>query len=189
MSKYNRIFKLTEAQLLEYDETSSNLFTNDSETPQYNGFSQITPNGKVEPDDFAEPKTTDDFAQKLNTQRIYRCGGAWSQPSASKLSLDVDLDDKNIKESKELDNDKDDDGVDDFYNHEELDTLSNGDSKDNLTRIPESVQMRCNALLQEMSKNKLSPKQSAIILNRLIEAIDLRGIPYAWLKELKLKIK
>lgn len=186
MSKYNHIIKLTEQQILEYDETSSNLFTDGNTVPQYNGFSAITSDGKVAPDETAEPKTTDDFAQKLNTQRIYRCGGAWSQPSYNRLSLDIDLDDDDVIHESD---DKNRDGVDDFYNNKELDTLSNGDETDNLTRIPESVQMRCDKLLQEISNAKLSAKQQAIVLNKLIEGFDLRGIPYAWLKELKLKIK
>jgi hypothetical protein len=38
------------------------------------------------------------------------------------------------------------------------------------------------------SMQMLSPKQQAIVLNKMIESFDLSSIPYSWLKELRLKI-
>ena len=78
------------------------------------------------------------------------------------------------------------DGVDDFYNNAELDTLGNGDTNDDLIKIPESVQRKMNLLIDSMQM--LSPKQQAIVLNKIIESFDLSSIPYSWLKELRLKI-
>ena len=78
------------------------------------------------------------------------------------------------------------DNVDDFYNNDELDTLSNGDINDNLTKIPQGVEYKTDVLIDAI--DTLQPKQQAIVLNKILENLDMSSIPYMWKKELIKKL-
>ena len=78
------------------------------------------------------------------------------------------------------------DNVDDFYNNDELDILSNGDNNDNLIQIPQGVDYKTNMLVDAM--NNLNPKQQAIVINKILENVDMNSIPYRWKKELIMKL-
>lgn len=164
-----RIIKLTEKQLREA-ETDAFTFLKNGDFNQYAGQSEISVSGRENDDEWGEPKTTDDLADKITSQSYNRFSGFAYRPHAL----------------KEGDMDGNDDGVDDFYNNEELDTLSDGDENDDLTKIPEGVQNKCDILISAMQN--LTPKQQAIVLNKLIESFDFSNLPYSWLKELKMKI-
>ena len=84
------------------------------------------------------------------------------------------------------DEDADKDKVDDAYNVEQANVMSNGNPSDNLTVVPQSVIMRTNALLQTM-KN-LSPIQTANVVNKFLESIDFSTMPYKLKKEIRLKV-
>ena len=78
------------------------------------------------------------------------------------------------------------DNVDDFYNNDELDILSNGDNNDNLIQIPQGVDYKTNMLVAAM--NNLNSKQQAIVINKILENVDMNSIPYRWKKELIMKL-
>ena len=161
------IIKLTRQQLTEAEADTFGYLDN-GDFKQYDGQSGITVTGKKDENEWGEPKTSDDLANKISAQTYNRyCGFAFKPHT--------------LRE-----NDADKDGVDDFYNNDELDTLGNDTNKDDLVKIPVSVQRKVNILINSMQM--LTPKQQAIVLNKLIENFDLSSIPYAWLKELRLKI-
>lgn len=165
-----RIIKLTNEQYRQLKEAEDDSFgyLDNGDFKEYSGQSQIGVTGKVNDEEYGQPKTSDSLADKLSSQTYNRfCGSAFRPTS--------------IRED-----DENNDGVDDFYNNNELDTLGNNTSDDDLVKVPQSVQSRMNMLIDSM-KN-LQPKQQAIVLNKIIESINLSEIPYAWMKELRLKI-
>jgi hypothetical protein len=94
-----------------------------------------------------------------------------------------------MREGINVANDNNNDNVDDFYNHSELDIMSNGDDKDNLTKIPNGVDKKTQILVDAISSSNLKPKQQAMVLNKLLEVLNISSIPYSWKKELMLKLK
>lgn len=141
-----------------------------SDTKQYNGQSEVSVDGKVEPETDGKPTTTDKVMTSLTPQAYNRYGNMFR---------------RGVREA----NDKNGDGIDDFYNHDELDVISNGNDDDDLTKIPEGVLNKIDNLIDIIKGNNLSPKQQAIVLNKIIENVDLTNIPYSWKKELSLKIR
>lgn len=166
--EYKRIVKLTEEQLREaYGDSFEYLSDND--VKPYAGQSEITVQGMVDDEDMGEPITSDEISDKLVPQ--WRGSYRWRCRS--------------MRES----NDSDEDGVDDFYNHEQLDVLSNGDNDDNITRVPDSVIKKADILIDMMKSSNLTSKQNAMVLNKIVEAIGMDGIPYSWMKELMYKVR
>ena len=70
------------------------------------------------------------------------------------------------------------------FNNTELNMLTNGNDKDNLVKIPQSIERKLNILLDSIKQNRLTPKQQAIVLNKIIEELDYDNIPNQWKKEL-----
>jgi hypothetical protein len=163
------IIKLTRQQLTEAEDGSFNYLGN-GDFKQYNSQSEISVTGKKDDEEWGKPKTSDDFADKISSQGYNRFSGYAYQPHTL----------------REEDGDTDNDGVDDYYNNEELDTLGNNNRNDDLVKIPQGVQQKLNVLIGAMSS--LTPKQQAIVMNKFIESFDLSTLPYSWLKELRLKI-
>ena len=62
--------------------------------------------------------------------------------------------------------------------------LTNDNDKDNLIKIPQSIERKLDILLDSIKQSNLSPKQQAIILNKIIEKLDYDNIPNQWKKEL-----
>ena len=78
---------------------------------------------------------------------------------------------------------------DDFYDvkgfhNAELNTLTNDNDKDNLVKIPQSIERKLDILLDSIKQSNLTPKQQAIVLNKIIEELDYDNIPNQWKKEL-----
>ena len=88
-----------------------------------------------------------------------------------------------MREGVELDQSNDFYDMKGFYNAE-LNTLTNGDSKDNLVKIPQSIEKKLDVLLDSIKQSNLTPKQQAIVLNKIIEELDYDNIPNQWKKEL-----
>ena len=92
----------------------------------------------------------------------------------------------NVRPDTIRENDDNNDGVDDFYKHSELDILSDNDDQNNLIKIPKGVDVKLDSLIDSITN--LQPKQQAIVLNKLVETMKLDSIPYSWAKELMNKI-
>lgn len=163
---------ITEAQLKEIEGDDSYKFLDaENDTPYNVGNSQVAVTGKIDNNNFGEPTTGDKIGGSLTNQGYNRFNmgyGRYVTPL-------------NIRE-----NDKNMDGVDDFFNHDEMDVLSDGDDQNNLINVPQSVEQRLNILINVIQN--MTPKQQAMVLNKLVETIKLDKIPYSWAKELMFKI-
>ena len=169
MEKQKRVIRVTEEQLREAYPGIDQYLGGSSDVKPFDGNCDISVTGKVSADKDGQPLTTDDIAAMRTNQ---------NSPYGSRHGGGV------RPYLHEADNNSD--GVDDFYNHEEMDTLSNGDEDDNLTRIPEGVTRKLDILVDAI--NTLNGKQKAIVLNKLVESIDMAQVPSQWRKELSLKI-
>lgn len=165
-----RVIKLTEEQIQEAE--NSFEYFNGSDTPNYNGHNEVTVSGKLEQDEYGKPTTTDSFANTRYPMSYARYGFMNYKPYTT------------IKEE----NDKDGDGVDDFYNHEDMNVLTDNDKMNNLTRIPRGIESRTEQLITQVEGASLNPKQRAAILSRIIDAFALHELEPSWRKELILKI-
>lgn len=171
------IIKLTEEQIRETIDNTFN-YLNGGDTPNYCGQTEISATGKLDQDKFGKPTTTDKISRSLSPQTYNRYG----------LGTQMYRRFQNTYEDSSANID-DDNGVDDFYKNDELDTLGNGVDNDNLTKIPQGVDYKLNALLGEIHSGNLSPKQQAIVLNKIIEDFNVEKMPMSWRKALYLKIK
>ena len=166
--------KISDEQLKKICESFDDEFNylSDRNSVEFKGQKEITANGNMTDDEVSEPLTTDNMQQKITPQGYNRYGYFGTYPRSMREGVDINKD-----------------NVDDFYNNQELDILSNGDKKDNLIKIPAGIERTTNLLIDAVKNNKLSPKQQSIVLNKIIECFDLENIPFAWKKELMLKIK
>lgn len=165
----DKIIRVTEHQLRETEGVAFKYLDSSNDTPSSNGSSEIGVTGKTDDNEYGKPVDSDKIAHTLTVQGYdrYRMYGS-NIPNV-------------IREQ-----DDNADGVDDFYNHAELDTLSDGDKSNNLIKVPEGTQNKLNTLIDNIIK--LSAKQQAMVLNKLVEKLDISNIPYAWSKELMNKI-
>lgn len=159
---------ITEEQLKEMEDNDFEFLDTDNSTPYNVGNSQIGVTGKTDRSEFGEPATGDKIGSSLTNQGYNRFMGCGRYVTPL-----------NIHES-----DDDNDGFEE--NDPELDRLSNGNDADNLMRVPQSAEQRLNNLINVIQN--LSPKQQAMVLNKLVETIKLDKIPYSWAKELMFKI-
>lgn len=167
-----RIIKVTEQQLKEALGDAFSYLDFDSDVKPFDGNTNISVTGKLSDTEDGAPVTTDDIGTMLSPQNYIsqRTGARMYNRPATFLRED----------------DKNNDGVDDFFNHDELDVLSNGDDSDDITRVPGSVLNKLDLLLKAMET--MSPKQKAMVVNKLIESIDWSAVMGPWRKELSLKI-
>lgn len=167
-----KTIKITKEQLQEID-NSFNYFSNNNETTPYDGQKNVYSNGKIDGEENGEPKTSDDI-QKMFTPQTYARFRSYGtlRPSHMRESTD-----------------KNNDGIDDFYNHEEMDILSNGKSNDNIMRVPHGIDTKTQLLIDAIKTENLNPKQQAMVLNKIIENLNLKDVPFGWKKELILKLK
>lgn len=168
-----RNIKITEEQF-QYikEEFDSNFLDANDDTKPYDGQCNVTANGKLTPVKNGKPTTADKLQQSLTPQSYNRFRG-FGNMYPTRMREGVEIDQK-----------------DDFYdvkgfdNNDELNLLTNGDEKDNLVKIPYGIQHKLDILLDAIKQEKLSEKQQAIVLNKIIEKLDYDSIPYQWKKEL-----
>lgn len=123
--------KITEKQYKRIQEEIDNdfIYFTDNNTKPYDGQVNISANGKIDGETYANPTTTDKVQQSLTPQGYgrYRSYGNISP--------------RTMREGVELDQFNDFYDMKGFYNAE-LNTLTNGDSKDNLVKIPQSIEKK-----------------------------------------------
>jgi len=171
--------KITERQYKAILEDIDNdfIYFSDNDTKHCDGQVNISADGKIDADTNANPVMGDEIQQTITPQgwNRYRSYG--------------NVRPQTMREGINVANDNNNDNVDDFYNHSELDIMSNGDDKDNLTKIPNGVDKKTQILVDAISSSNLKPKQQAMVLNKLLEVLNISSIPYSWKKELMLKLK
>ena len=165
--------KITEKQYKMLQEEIDDSFTyfSDSDTKPYDGQVNISANGKIDGETNAKPTTADKVQHSLTPQGYgrYRSYGNISP--------------RTMREGVEIDKSNDFYDVKGF-NNTELNVLTNGNDKDNLVKIPQSIERKLDILLDSIKQNRLTPKQQAIVLNKIIEELDYDNIPNQWKKEL-----
>lgn len=174
-----RNIKITERQyqmLENLNEEEYSYLNKDDNTKPYTGYNEISPDGKnmdgITP---PEKRTTGDKIQQMRTMdgwNRYRTYG-----NITPTTVREGITTKSLNQSN------------DFYdvggfNNKELNTLTNDNDKDNLVKIPYSIEQRLNILLDLIKQMNLSPKQQGIILNKVIETLDYDAIPNQWKKEM-----
>ena len=168
MIKKHITIKLTESQLCEAQQDAFEYLTN-SDTVPNDGQKNISVGGKLNNKENGSPITTDDFASMTTTQGYNRYGAIGNTYTRGLTETDANKD-----------------GVDDFYNNNELDIISNGDETDNLECISNTVDKKTDSLVNLIKQ--LPPKKQAIVLNKILENLNLNGISYNWKKELVKKL-
>lgn len=132
--------------------------------------SHIGVDGKIDDTTSGNTLTADKVANSLTPQ--------WYNRYRSYTNLQG----RCMREGVDLDNDN----VDDFYNHDELDILSNGKDNDNLCKIPQGVERKTDILVDSISQ--LTAKQQGIVINKILDNVDMSSLPYSWRKELMMKL-
>lgn len=132
--------------------------------------SHISVDGKIDDTTSGNTLTGDKIANSLTPQ--------WYNRYRSYANLQG----RCMREGVDLDNDN----VDDFYNHDELDILSNGKDNDNLCKIPQGVERKTDILVDSISQ--LTVKQQGIVINKILDNVDMSSLPYSWRKELMMKL-
>lgn len=179
-----RTIRLTEEQLKEIQEsTFDNGIDTPSTIPEYPQ-SQVNVSGKMNDEDFADPVTTDQFADKQAKSFPWGCG-AYYRSTATPMVQEAE---QGTISDMHNDTDQTGDGVKDIFNHADANQLIDGDETDDQQIIPHSIEMHLDRLIQAMQQQRLAPKKQMNILNKLIAAMDIKGIPPSYKKEASMKI-
>lgn len=179
-----RTIRLTEEQLKEIQEsTFDNGIDTPSTIPEYPQ-SQVNVSGKMNDEDFADPVTTDQFADKQAKSFPWGCG-AYYRSTATPMVQEAE---QGAISDVHNDTDQTGDGVKDIFNHADANQLIDGDETDDQQIIPHSIEMHLDRLIQAMQQQRLAPKKQMNILNKLIAAMDIKGIPPSYKKEASMKI-
>lgn len=167
MSKNIKISEEQYKLLQETDETFT--YIGNTESKPFDGYGNITADGKIDGETAAPEKTTADKIGKMRSVdgwNRYRSYGNVYPTTMREQDERNDFYDVNGFQSKELN------------------TLTNDNEKDNLIKIPYSIERKLNILLDSIKELNLTPKQQGIILNKVIETLDYDAIPNQWKKEL-----
>ena len=167
MSKNIKISEEQYKLLQETDETFT--YVGDTESKPFDGYGNITADGKIDGETAAPEKTTADRIGKM------RSVDGWNRYRSYGNVYPTTM--------REQDERNDFYDVNGFQN-KELNTLTNDNEKDNLIKIPYSIERKLNILLDSIKELNLTPKQQGIILNKVIETLDYDAIPNQWKKEL-----
>lgn len=182
--KMKRVIKITESQLRETEgEAFKYLDTTDDTTP-YNGQSTITAQGKLNGEENGEPIITDRIGKQRTPQswaRYRAYGNINMYPHKDKSNFVND----NLDEGVSIDNDKTENtaersGVDPFTQEvvdksTNVEKLSNDDPMDGLAVIPQSVIRFSDLLIDSMNQYNLTPKQIAMVFDKIQEAFPQVG--------------
>jgi hypothetical protein len=166
----SRVIRLTKKQLQEMDSSDFLYLDTDNDRSPSDADSHISVDGKIDDTTSGNTLTADKVANSLTPQ--------WYNRYRSYANLQG----RCMREGVDLDNDN----VDDFYNHDELDILSNGKDNDNLCKIPQGVERKTDILVDSISQ--LTAKQQGIVINKILDNVDMSSLPYSWRKELMMKL-
>lgn len=172
-----RIIKITEAQLREAEGDAFKYLDANDDTKQYNGQSTITANGKLNGEENGEPIFTDRISKQRTPQawaRYRMYGNINMRPHAEQDNFNegVAVSDGNIENN----------GINDFDEKvammgqgNGLETMSDGNSNNNLCVIPNGIDRATDILINQISQYNLNPKQIAMVLDKIQEAFPQIG--------------
>lgn len=172
-----RIIKITEAQLREAEGDAFKYLDANDDTKPYNGQSTITANGKLNGEENGEPIFTDRISKQRTPQawaRYRMYGNINMRPHTEQDNFNegVAVSDGNIENN----------GINDFDEKvammgqgNGLETMSDGNSNNNLCVIPNGIDRATDILINQISQYNLNPKQIAMVLDKIQEAFPQIG--------------
>lgn len=170
MDQKNRLIKITEKQLKEVQGFD---YLSDSDTPHCDGQSHINVDGRLDSENYGEPKTAGKAMPLTPQGRVRYAVANGNRRSAA------------VPESVDRDGDIDNNGVKDAFEKPELNNRKN----DDVVQIPKGVEYKIEILLAEIKRANLAPKQIAKVLDHIIEALDLSQLPPSYIKNLRLDVQ
>lgn len=191
--KMKRIIKITKTQLREAEGDAFKYLDITDDTTPYNGQSTISAQGKLNGEENGEPITTDRIGKQRTPQSWarYRAYGNLNMYPHKKSRNFIN---DNLSEGVSIDNDKaknylERNGVDPFTQNvvnksTNVETLTNGDPMDNLAAIPQSIDRLSNMLIDAVNQYKLTPKQIAMVLDKIQESFPQIGQNSEFVKSL-----
>ena len=184
-----RTIKLTTEQI---NETVGYIFDTDNETPQFDW--SITSTSKILPNEYGEPTTTDKVGKSLahnrygwytsnwrgNTYRdLYNNLSENTQPTQTTTNTNQ------MKQAGKANNAAEKTlAFADRATNGRVDDLSDNDPHDDRQVVQASVEQAADVLVDKLAQAMASPKQQAIILNKIIERCNLKSLPIEWKKRL-----
>ena len=182
--KMKRVIKITESQLRETEGDAFKYLDTTDDTTPYNGQSTITAQGKLNGEENAEPIITDRIGKQRTPQswaRYHAYSNINMYPHKDKPNFIND----NLDEGVSIDNDKSKNasersGVDPFTQEvvnkmTHVEGLSDDDPIDDLAVIPQSVARFSDLLINNMNQYHLTPKQIAMVFDKIQEAFPQVG--------------
>ena len=173
-----RIIKITETQLREAEGDAFKYLDANDDTKPYNGQSTITANGKLNGEENGEPIFTDRVAKQRTPQAWarYRMYGNLSMRPHAELdnfNEGVAVSDGNIENN----------GINNFDEKvammgqgNGIETMSDGNSNNNLCVIPNGIDRATDILINQISQYNLNPKQIAMVIDKIQEAFPQIGM-------------
>lgn len=176
-----RVIKITEAQLRETEGEAFKYLDTSDDTSPFNGQSTITAQGKLNGEKNAEPIFTDRIGKQRTPQawaRYRMYGNIIQAPHAKSNNIDLFNEGVSIKPSVTVsDGNIKDNGINDFDEEVAMmgmgngvETMSDNDSNNNLCVIPNGIDRVTDRLINMISDYSLSPKQIAMVLDKIQES-------------------
>lgn len=169
--------KISKRQYKMLQEADDNLFpyVTDDDSKNYDGYNNITANGKID----GETPANVTIGDKIQQMRTI---DGWKYRTYGNLRPAT------MSEGVEVDQSNDFYDVKGFEN-DDLDLLTNDEKNDDLEQIPVGITKRLDNLLQSIKHMNLSPRKQGIILKKIVKELDCETIPYQWKKELIYMLK
>ena len=169
--KMNRNIKITESQYRMLQEADEEMFpyVTDNDAKPFNGYGEISADGKESGEENAHEKTTADKVQQMRTMDGWNRYRTYGNVYPTTVREGVDITNKE-------DNTADDIGETDAIDSQELENNT-------LVQIPQPVKEKVNILLNTIQKEHLSAKQQAVVLNDLIKALSSNSTTYSTQKK------
>lgn len=182
-----KIIRLTEAQLKQIEESTFNNGIDDpNPIPEY-PHSQISVSGQENDEEFANPVTTDNVADKMCKSFPWGVGSYYRGNHIPMVQEGIAPEQGSISDMSN-DTDQTGDGVKDMFNHADANELTDGNEDDDQQVIPHTVEMHLDRLIDAIRSSNLAPKKQMAILNKLIANTDIQNVPPSYKRETSMKV-
>ena len=179
-----RIIRLTEKQLREATNDVPFEYLSDDTTPQYSGNRNIEVANKIDSDEYGDPVTADKVANTLANIGYTRYTSSFGYGGGRLREAQGQDGQDNYP-----DQDKDNDGITNFYDNNANNTLDDNDPTNNTTVVPNTVLQRIDLLLNTAAQENLNIRQQYMVAAQILDKLNLENLPPALTKNLALHLK
>lgn len=168
-----RIIKLTEKQLNEATDSGFN-YLDGGDVPNYSGQTFISASGKLGiEDEYGEPVMGDKVSKTLSPQTYsrYTMGTQTYRQKTNENDTNIGIN-QNDKSQGTRPEDS-----------------SDIEKDEESTVLPQAVESKLEMFIKSINSTKMNPKQTGIVLNRLIDMLNVDETPFNWKKEIVSKIR